>query len=209
MDDIQLVVSGTASDLLAFRDCPFERVNLSENHTEMIEILSSDDEKEVEASLRPSGASSDPPDPSDSSDHNDSNDESGDFASVALLTTFSGTANIISRTIDGPATINRQGKVEHVEYLNQIPSFFPVPRKKKTAYILDLRDEQFDYFDADGVPLRADCLILNKESFETSGSGDQTTTCTLFNGEPVECVVSAEVATRMSSGDIPEKLAAT
>jgi hypothetical protein len=57
-----------------------------ENRTEIIEILSSDDKMEVEASLQPSGASSDPPDPSDSSDHNDSNDESGDFASVALST---------------------------------------------------------------------------------------------------------------------------
>jgi hypothetical protein len=74
---------------------------------------------------------------------------------VALLTTFWGDTNIISRAIVGPATINRQGKVERVEYLDQIPSFFPVPRKK-TAYILDLRDEHFDYVDADGVPLRAD-----------------------------------------------------
>ncbi|KAJ7821304.1 hypothetical protein B0H14DRAFT_3733983 [Mycena olivaceomarginata] len=126
-----------------------------ENRKEIIEILSSDDEMEVEASLWPSGASSDPPDPSDSLDHNDSDDEPEDLASVALLTTFWGDTNIISRAIVGPATINRQGKVERVEYLDQIPSFFPVPRKK-TAYILDLRDEHFDYVDADGVPLRAD-----------------------------------------------------
>jgi hypothetical protein len=132
-----------------------------ENRTEIIEILSSDDEMEVEASLRPSGASSDPPDPSDSLDHNDSDNESEDLASVALSTTFWGDANIISHAIDGPARINRQGKVERVEYLDQIPSFFPVPRKK-TAYILDLRDEKFDYVDADGVPLCADRLILNK-----------------------------------------------
>ncbi|KAJ7832804.1 hypothetical protein B0H14DRAFT_2591912 [Mycena olivaceomarginata] len=110
MDNIQLVVSVTAGDLLAFRDS-----------------------MEVEASLQPSGASSDPPDPSDSLDHKDSvsDDEPGDLASVALSTTFWGDANIISRTIDGPATINRQGKVKHVEYMDQIPSFFPVPRKKK------------------------------------------------------------------------------
>jgi hypothetical protein len=64
---------------------------------------------------------------------------------VALSTTFWGDANIISRAIDDPATIliNRQGKVERVEYLDQIPSFFPVPRTKN-AYILDLRDEKFD-----------------------------------------------------------------
>jgi hypothetical protein len=67
---------------------------------------------------------------------------------LALSTTFLGDANIISRTIDGPGTINRQGKVEYVEYLDQIPSFFPVPRKKKTTYILDLCDKQFDYVDA-------------------------------------------------------------
>jgi hypothetical protein len=83
----------------------------------------------------------------------------------------------------------------------------------------------------------------NQESFETSGSGDQTTTCALFDGRPIQCyrtrhkckgvyrcseldmslvnvtrfeldpasradVISAEIATRMSSGDTPEKLAA-
>jgi hypothetical protein len=116
-----------------------------ENRTEIIEILSSDDEMEVEASLWPSGMSSDPPDPSHFLDHNDYDEDPQDPASVALSPTFWGDANIISRAIDDPATIsiNRQGKVERVEYLDQIPSFFPVPRTKN-AYILDLRDEKFD-----------------------------------------------------------------
>ncbi|KAJ7310911.1 hypothetical protein DFH08DRAFT_943911 [Mycena albidolilacea] len=118
MDDIQLLASVAAGDLLSFRDSVrVPRIWM-----------------EVEASLWPSGASSDPPDPSDSSDHNDSDDESGDFTSVAFSTAFWGDANIISRAIDGPATINRQGKIEHVEYLDQIPSFFRVPRKKNRIY---------------------------------------------------------------------------
>jgi hypothetical protein len=81
-----------------------------ENHTEIIEILSSDDEMEVEASLWPSGMSSDPPNPSHFLDHNDSDEDPQDPASVALSTTFWGDANIISR----------------------------------------LRDEKFDYVDANG-----------------------------------------------------------
>ncbi|KAJ7802032.1 hypothetical protein B0H14DRAFT_3488986 [Mycena olivaceomarginata] len=171
MDDIQLVASVAAGDLLAFRDSQFplsfvnanpaiflssdwvhpaqlrvflasrdvststcqstisvklepsqasvsirpQEPRVKTEDSEIIEILSSDDEMEVEASLQPSGTSSDPPDPSDSLDHNDSDDEPGDLASVALSTTFWGDMNIISRTFDGPATINRQGKVKRVK----------------------------------------------------------------------------------------------
>ncbi|KAJ7892572.1 hypothetical protein B0H14DRAFT_3685071 [Mycena olivaceomarginata] len=156
---IDLVSPARASMYSTVQMCYFV-----ENRTEIIEILSSDDEMEVEASLWLSGMSSDPPDPSHFLDHNDSNEDPQDPAS-------------------------------------------------------------------------------NQESFETSGSGDQTTTCALFNGRPVEfyhtrhtckgiycCskldmslvnvirfeldpasragVVSVEIATRMSSGDTPEKLAA-
>ncbi|KAJ7301874.1 hypothetical protein DFH08DRAFT_827167 [Mycena albidolilacea] len=217
---------------------------LVENHSEIIEILSSDDEMEVEASLQPSGASSDPPEPPYSFGHDDSDDEPDTSASVSLSTTYWGDANIISTAIDSLATINQQTRVDRVEYLDQIPSFFPVPCRK-TAYILDLRNDEFDFVDKDGNPIRADTLILNKnqESFDTSGSSDQITTCALFEGRPVQCyhtchkckgvyrcseldmslvnvthfeldpasradVISAEIATRMSSRDTPEKLAA-
>jgi hypothetical protein len=137
---------------------------LVENRSEIIEILSLDDEMEVEASLQPSGASSDPPEPPYSFGHDDSDDEPDTSASVSLSTTYWGDANIISTAIDSPATINRQTRVERVEYLDQIPSFFPVPRRK-TAYILDLRDDEFDFVDKDGNPIRADALILNKVCF--------------------------------------------
>ncbi|KAJ7853077.1 hypothetical protein B0H14DRAFT_3655800 [Mycena olivaceomarginata] len=130
-----------------------------ENRKEIIEILSSDDEMEVEASLWPSGASSDPPDPSDSLDHNDSDDEPEDLASVALLTTFWGDTNIISRAIVGPATIKStgQGRACRVPGSNSI--LLPVPRKK-TAYILDLRDIQGEGWDTDIVFAKAELPIL-------------------------------------------------
>ncbi|KAJ7176340.1 hypothetical protein C8R43DRAFT_1102271 [Mycena crocata] len=217
------------------------------NHPEIIELPSSEDELEVEASLQPSGASSNPPDASELFTLSDLDSEAEPEvpAVVALSTTVWGDVDFISRAIDGPATINRQSKVVRVEYLNDIPSFLPVPRNK-TAFILDLRDPKFDFADADGVLLRAHTLILNKnqESWDTSGSSsEQVTNCSLFNGEPVKCrrtrhtcrgcfrcselnvslvnvtryeldptsradIISAEVATRMASGDTPEKLAA-
>ncbi|KAJ7476811.1 hypothetical protein FB451DRAFT_1366387 [Mycena latifolia] len=225
----------------AARTCP-----IINNHPDIFEITS-EDELAVEALLQPSGASSNPPDPSEpfTLSDSDSDAEPDVPAAVALSTTVWGDANFISRAIDGPATINRQSKVERVEYLNDIPSFLPVPRNK-TAFVLDLRDAKFDFVDDGGELLRADTLILdkNQESWETSGSAsDQVTTCALFNGEPVKCrrtrhkcrgcfrcseldsslvsviryeldpmsradVISAEIATRMASGDTPEKLAA-
>jgi hypothetical protein len=65
--------------------------------------------------------------------------------------------------IDGLANINRQTKVQRVEYLTDLPSYWPVPRIP-TAYVVDLRDPKFDYYDADGelLDLRADTLIRNK-----------------------------------------------
>jgi hypothetical protein len=78
-----------------------------------------------------------------------------------LSTTVWYDTDIVSKTIDGLAKINRQTKVERVEYLNNvIPSYFPVPRTR-TAFILDLRDPKFDFYDKAGDPLLADTLILD------------------------------------------------
>ncbi|KAJ7917410.1 hypothetical protein B0H13DRAFT_2269491 [Mycena leptocephala] len=198
------------------------------------QILSSDDEMEVEAALRPTGASSDPPEPSVTSepaDHPDSDEadeelEASAQAILTLSTTVWYDTDIVSKAIDGLAKINRQTKVERVEYLNNvIPSYFPVPRTR-TAFILDLRDPKFDFYDKAGDPLLADTLILDA----ACGGGDQLPTCLLFNGQPIKCrrsrhtcngcyhcseldrslvnVISAEIATRIAEGDTPEKLAA-
>ncbi|KAJ7777813.1 hypothetical protein B0H14DRAFT_2631437 [Mycena olivaceomarginata] len=142
MDDIQLVASVAAGDLLALRDSllspsipknhtskptidltsparPIVWTYHVENHTEIIETLCSDDEMEVKASLWPSGASSDPPDPSDSLYHNNSDDKPEDLTSVALSTTFWGEANIISQS--GSNQLTGQGRACRFNYVDNNP----------------------------------------------------------------------------------------
>ncbi|KAF7373812.1 hypothetical protein MSAN_00592900 [Mycena sanguinolenta] len=171
--------------------------------------LSSDDEIEVEAALMTSAASSDPPVPSGSLPERDSDsdddflcssheggaaaadeiDELSDSGLLQLSDTVWCDTDIVSKVINGPTNINRQTKVERVEYLDDIPSNFPVPRVP-TAFILDLRDPKFNFVNKDNEPIRADTLILdkNQESWKTtSGGGDSMPTCALFNGEPIQC----------------------
>ncbi|KAJ7719563.1 hypothetical protein B0H16DRAFT_1795087 [Mycena metata] len=186
---------------------PFRTRNLVEGGTDIIEILSSDDESEVETSPRAALASSDPPEPSsglptpappspapfDSSDppqHLElSDNEPEGSAPMALSETEWYNPDIISRVIIGPAEINRQNKVGRVEYLTEIPSYFPVFREP-TAIVIDMRHEKFNFYDTDGVLLEPDTLILdqNQESWSTSsGGGDHHPTCLLFNGTKVKC----------------------
>ncbi|KAJ7440019.1 hypothetical protein FB451DRAFT_1415381 [Mycena latifolia] len=141
---------------------PVKTVTLVEHDIEIIEILSSEDEMEVEVSLRPSGTSPDPPEPSQMPEVSDSDDASPDLGVAGLSDMVWYDTNIISRAIDGLAHINRQTKVERVEYLNDLPSYWPVPRVP-TAYVVDLRDPKFDFLDSDGELLRADALILDKD----------------------------------------------
>ncbi|KAJ7511946.1 hypothetical protein B0H11DRAFT_1899441 [Mycena galericulata] len=163
-----------------------------ENDREVIEVLSSDDEMEVEKELRPSGASSDPPEPAHPSSDSNSDDELEESGIETVSTTVWCDTDIISKAIDGLAHINRQTKVQRVEYLNELASGYPVPRVP-TAYVLDLRDPKFDFragADGRGELLNADALILNRdqESWNTSsGGGDQEPICLLFNGKPVKC----------------------
>ncbi|KAJ7741845.1 hypothetical protein B0H16DRAFT_1861601 [Mycena metata] len=230
---------------------PFRTRNLVEGGTDIIEILSSDDEMEVETSPRATLASSDPPEPfsgpsapassspaafdsSDPPQHLElSDDEPEGSAPMALSETEWYNPDIISRVIIGPAEINRQNKVRRVEYLTEIPSYFPVFREP-TAIVIDMRHEKFNFYDTDG----------NQESWSTSsGGGDHHPTFLLFNGTKVKCrrarhtcngyyrcseldpslvnvtrfeidtstrakVISAEVVTRLAEGDTPEKLVA-
>ncbi|KAJ7475308.1 hypothetical protein B0H11DRAFT_1727892 [Mycena galericulata] len=147
---------------------------------------------EVEKELRPSGASSDPPEPAHPSSDSNSDDELEESGIETVSTTVWCDTDIISKAIDGLAHINRQTKVQRVEYLNELASGYPVPRIP-TAYVLDLRDPKFDFragADGRGELLNADALILNRdqESWNTSsGGGDQEPICLLFNGKPVKC----------------------
>ncbi|KAJ6551054.1 hypothetical protein DFH09DRAFT_1366554 [Mycena vulgaris] len=195
---------------------------------------------EVEVVLRPSGASSDPPEPSgllpppDSDDKPEIPDEGS--ALETLSTTVWYDTDIISKIIRGRANINRQTKMEAVEYLDDLPPYLPIPRIP-TAYIMDLRAAKFDFYDEDEV-------LCAHDSWATSGGGgDYNPTCLLFDGTKIICrrsrhkcngcyrcseldvslvnvtrykldpssraeVVAAEIATRMAESDSPEKLAA-
>ncbi|KAJ7649280.1 hypothetical protein B0H17DRAFT_1215320 [Mycena rosella] len=204
---------------------------LLEDDIEVFEILSSSDELEVEEVLKPSGASSDPPEPSAPLE-SDSDAEPEHSCPEILSDTVWYDTDIKSKAIDGPAPINRQTKVMRVEYLDDVPSNFPVPRIP-TAYILDLRNPKFNFMSNNTNELLClDTLILdkNQESWATSsGGGDHQPACLLFDGTRVNeldvalgnvtryeldpasraQVISAGIATRMVAGDSPEKLAAT
>ncbi|KAJ7681103.1 hypothetical protein B0H17DRAFT_1206046 [Mycena rosella] len=162
---------------------------LLEDDIEVFEILSSSDELEVEEVLKPSGASSDPPEPSAPLE-SDSDAEPEHSCPEILSDTVWYDTDIKSKAIDGPAPINRQTKVMRVEYLDDVPSNFPVPRIP-TAYILDLRSPKFNFMSNNTNELLClDTLILdkNQESWATSsGGGDHQPACLLFDGTRVKC----------------------
>ncbi|KAJ7483136.1 hypothetical protein B0H11DRAFT_2232164 [Mycena galericulata] len=204
-----------------------------ENDREVIEVLSSDDEMEVEKELRPSGASSDPPEPTPPSNDSNSDDELEESGIETVSTTVWCDTDIISKAIDGLAHINRQTKVQRVEYLNELASGYPVPRVP-TAYVLDLRDPKFDFragADGRGELLNADALILNRVAIKSRGTPPVAAATksrsiffltvnreldaslvhvTRFELDPSSRtkVISAEIATRAESGDTREKLVA-
>ncbi|KAJ7148855.1 hypothetical protein C8R46DRAFT_1310984 [Mycena filopes] len=214
---------------------PIRTRRFFEDDHETTEILSSEDEMEVEAVLRPSGASSDPPAPSSppllpSSDPELSDDELTGAAPFTLSTTSWYDPAIISRVVLGDAAINRQNKLKRVEYLDVIPSYFPVFREP-TAIVIDMRDPKFDFYDKDGVLLAPDALILDQNPTRLPGSSAaaRVTRATAVGGAANSTrldpslvnvtryeldtstrakVVSAEVATRLEEGDSPEKLVA-
>ena len=70
---------------------------------------------------------------------------------------------LISRVSNKPCKVTRQRSVERVEYLNDLPSYWPIP-EVYVAYILDLSDPKFDIRDKDGKLLSVDTLICDKAS---------------------------------------------
>jgi len=53
--------------------------------------------------------------------------------------------------------------VERVEYLNDLPSYWPIP-EVYVAYVLDLSDPKFNIKDKDGNLIPVDALISDKAS---------------------------------------------
>jgi hypothetical protein len=62
-----------------------------------------------------------------------------------------------------PCKVTRQRSVERVEYLNDLPSYWPIP-EVYVAYVLDLSDPKFDIKNKDGDLLPVDALICDKAS---------------------------------------------
>ena len=70
---------------------------------------------------------------------------------------------LISRVSNKPCKVTRQRSVERIEYLNDIPSYWPIP-EVLVAYVLDLSDPKFDIRNKDGDLLPVDTLICDKAS---------------------------------------------
>lgn len=70
---------------------------------------------------------------------------------------------LVSHVSNEPCKVTRQRSVERVEYLNDIPSYWPIP-EVSVAYVLDLSDPKFDIKNKDGDLLPVDNLICDKAS---------------------------------------------
>jgi len=129
---------------------------LQEKGKEVLEILSSDDEIDM-------GDSSDwqTEFSQGEGDIDDIDMESDDeFVEPKTSETDWQDPKVTSKLIAGWTRVTRQMKVEHVEYLTEIPSLWPVPRQA-VAYVVDLCDTKFDVF-VNGKTPTADGLIRDK-----------------------------------------------
>jgi hypothetical protein len=70
---------------------------------------------------------------------------------------------LVSHVSNKPCKVTRQRSVERVEYLTDLPSYWPIP-EVYVAYVLDLSDPKFDIRDNDGKLLSVDTLICDKAS---------------------------------------------
>jgi hypothetical protein len=112
------------------------------NDTEVLEILDSDEEMDV-----------------DREDNGGYISDDDGIASMPLQTDWQDD-DVTSRMVCEKTKLTRQLEVERIEYLTEIPSVWPVPRVA-TAYVLDLRDAKF-HVSEKGKILTADALIKNK-----------------------------------------------
>jgi len=54
--------------------------------------------------------------------------------------------------------------VDAVEYISDLPSYWPVPRNTKRAYVVDLSDPKYNVYDKNGRLMTVDALIKNAVS---------------------------------------------
>jgi hypothetical protein len=152
--------------------------NLTENIPEVIELLDSDHEMEPVDASEDKGMSSDTmvgdfdiemdsdddEDPHlfhDQEKSNSSASDSDDDSDFDQPISSNWLDDSISSTVkQGPIKITRQCKVDAVEYLSDLPSYWPVPRNKR-AYVVDLSDPKFNVYDKNGKLMTVDALIKN------------------------------------------------
>lgn len=70
-------------------------------------------------------------------------------------------SDISSTIIKRRTQITSEVGVDHVEYLTEIPSLWPIPCIP-TAFVVDLRDEKYNIYDKEGKIFSPDALIKNK-----------------------------------------------
>ncbi|KIM35658.1 hypothetical protein M413DRAFT_326599 [Hebeloma cylindrosporum] len=96
---------------------------------------------------------------------------------------------LVSCVSNNPCKITRQRSVTRVEYLDDLPSYWPIP-EVDVAYILDLSDPKFNIKDKDGKLLPVDTLICNKDQDSWkggSGSSDSKPLVSIFGEEDTVC----------------------
>ena len=95
---------------------------------------------------------------SDSDTRPDSDDEhEGAFPSIWL------DSDIESTVKTGHFQLTRQRYVDVLEFLTDLPSYWPIPRDRR-AYIIDLSDPKYDITDKNGKLLTVNALIKNAVS---------------------------------------------
>lgn len=96
---------------------------------------------------------------SDSDTGPDSDDEQeGAFPSIWL------DSDIESTVKTGHFQLTRQRHVDILEFLTDLPSYWPIPRDRR-AYIIDLSDPKYNITDKHGKLLTVDALIKNAVSY--------------------------------------------
>jgi hypothetical protein len=178
VSDLDVIPTGSINTAL-FR-------TVTENGQEIIELLDSDDEMVLAdrdtSESEDKGISSDTmvgdfglKMDSDASDDNDSESEEphqdnhdtdslSDSGRNSDLPDFDEAPSnwlddSISSTVkQGPIKITRQCTVDAVEYISDLPSYWPVPRNKR-AYVVDLSDPKFNVYDKNGRLMTVDALI--------------------------------------------------
>ena len=82
-------------------------------------------------------------------------------------TAWEDSPGVISYEIQQSFHVTKDTQVESVEYLNELPAIWPVPRRP-TAYIVDLQDPKFRIYNENGILRRVDALLKNKVSIQHS-----------------------------------------